>query len=199
VGGLMFYLMSVLAGILSVYMILIFIRILLTWFPGADFGRPYVFLCGICDPYLNWFRRFRIFKNSPIDFSPLIALAVLSLAHNVLVSWTRMGRFSIAIVLAMLLNALWSVVSWVLGFFIVVLVLRMIAFLGNSNIYSPFWRFIDFIAQPVMYRISRVFFPNRIVGYLFRIIFSIAILVILIAVCWFVKTYGTMLLMRAPF
>ena len=40
---LMFYIMSILAGITSVYMILIFIRILLTWFPGADFGKPYAF------------------------------------------------------------------------------------------------------------------------------------------------------------
>ena len=195
----MFYLLSVLAGITSVYMILIFIRILLTWFPGADFGKPYVFLCGVCDPYLNWFRRFRVFKNSPIDFSPLFALAFLSLLHNIFLTWATMGRFSIAIILVMLLNALWSVVSWVLGFFIVILVLRMIAFLGNSNIYSPLWRFVDFIAQPVMYRISRIFFPNRIVGYLFRIIFSIAVLAVLIAVVRFIKVYGTLFLVQLPF
>jgi YggT family protein len=195
----MFYLMSILAGIISVYMILLFIRILLTWFPGADFGRPYAFLCSICDPYLNWFRRFRIFRNSPIDFTPVIALVFLSLLNNVLVSWGRMGRFSIGILLVMLLHALWSVVLWVLGFFIVILILRMIAFLGNSNIYSPFWRFVDFIAQPVMYRISRIFFPNRIVGYLFRIIFSIAILAALIALSYVIMTYGTLLLRQLPF
>jgi YggT family protein len=199
VGSLMFYLMSILAGISSVYMILIFIRILLTWFPGADFGKPYSFLCSICDPYLNWFRRFRIFKNSPIDFSPIIALAVLSLVHNLFITWGQMGRFSISIVLVMLLYALWSVVSWVLGFFIVILVLRMIAFLGNSNIYSPFWRFVDFIAQPVMYRISRIFFPHRIVSYLFRIIFSIAILAAMISIFWLIRQYGSALLRQLPF
>ena len=195
----MFYFMSVLAGIISVYMILIFIRILLTWFPGADFGKPYIFLCGICDPYLAWFRHFRIFKNSPIDFSPLIALAFLSLLHNVFLSWGQLGRFSIAIILVMLLNALWSVVSWVLGFFIVILILRMIAFLGNSNIYSPLWRFVDYIAQPVMYRISRIFFPNRIVSYLFRIIFSIAVLAIIVVIFYYIKIFGTMLLVQLPF
>ena len=195
----MFYFMSVLAGITSVYMILIFIRILLTWFPGADFGKPYIFLCSICDPYLAWFRRFRIFKNSPIDFSPLIALAFLSLLHNLFLSWGQLGRFSIAIIFVMLLNALWSVVSWVLGFFIVILILRMIAFLGNSNIYSPLWRFVDYIAQPVMYRISRIFFPNRIVSYLFRIIFSIAVLAIVIVLFYYIKIFGTMLLVQLPF
>ena len=195
----MFYLIRLLAGIISVYMILIFIRILLTWFPGANFGRFYTFLCGICDPYLNWFRRFRFFRNSPIDFTPLIGLAVLSLVHNVLVSWGRMGRVSIVVVLVMLLNAFWSVISWVIGFFVVILVLRMIAFLINANIYSPFWRFVDFIAQPVMYRISRIFFPSRITGYLFRIIFSIAVLILMAAVIWGLVHFGSRLLIQLPF
>jgi YggT family protein len=176
---MMGYIISVLAGIISVYMLLIFIRILLTWFPGADFGRPYLFLCSICDPYLNWFRRFRFPKNSPLDFSPLIALAVLSLVHRILLSWSMLGRLSVAAVLVMLLNALWSILSWVLGFFIVVLILRMIAYLGNFNIYSPLWRLVDYISQPVMYRISRIFFPSRIVNYLFRIIFSIGVLLLI--------------------
>jgi len=194
----MFHIISVLAGIISVYMILIFIRILLTWFPGADFGRPYAFLCSICDPYINWFRRFRFFKNIPIDFSPLIALVSLSLVHNVLLSWGRMGRISIAAVLIMLLNALWTITSWVLGFFVVMLLLRMIGFLSNANIYSPFWRFVDFIAQPVMYRISRIFFPARVTGYLFRIIFSIAVLIALAALVWSIVHFGSRLLLYLP-
>ena len=197
--NLMFYIMSILAGITSVYMILIFIRILLTWFPGADFGKPYAFLRAICDPYLNWFRRFRFSKKGPIDFSPIIALALLSLVHNLFVTWAQMGRFSIAVILVMLLYAIWSVVSWVLGFFIVILILRMIAFLGNANIYAPFWRFVDYIAQPVMYRISRIFFPRRIVGYLFRIIFSVLILAALAALLYLVRIYGSMLLAQLPF
>jgi YggT family protein len=197
-GSLMFYIMPILSGIISVYTILIFIRILLTWFPGADFGRPYVFLCSLCDPYLNWFRRFRIFKNSPIDFSPLLALAFLFLVQRILVNAGTPGRISIASVLIMLLGAAWSIISWVLIFFIGVLVLRMIAFLGNFNIYSPFWRFVDFIAQPVMDRISRIFFPNRIINYLFRSVFSIAALVFLAAAIWGLVRFAEMLLRALP-
>jgi len=194
----MFDLMRILTGIISVYMILIFIRILLTWFSGADFGKPYVFLCRLCDPYLNWFRRFRI-RNSPIDFSPLIALAFLSLVHRILLTWGATGRISAAVILVLILSALWTIIAWVLGFFIVILILRMIAFLGNSNIYSPFWRFVDFIAQPVMYRISRFFFPARIITYFFRIIFSITVLVILGVLIWGIVQFGLWLLMQMPF
>jgi YggT family protein len=195
---------SVLSGIISVYMILIFIRILLTWFSGADFaqyGRSnslYVFLCSICDPYLNWFRRFRIFKTSFVDFSSLVALAFLSFVHNIFLFWGRTGRISIALVLNLFFQAVLSILFWVLGFFVVILLLRMIAFLGNFNIYSPFWHFIDFISQPILYRISRIFFPARITGYLFRIIFSIAALIILGILAWGIVQFASMLLLRLP-
>ena len=190
--------MSVLAGIINIYMILIIIRIILTWFPGMQFGKLFSVLSTICDPYLSWFRRFKFPKNSPIDFTPIIGIALLSLVHRILLSWGQLGRISLAAVLAMILAAVWSIISWVLGFFIVILILRMIAFLLNSNIYSPFWRFVDYIAQPVMYRISSVFFPNRIVGYLFRIIFCIAVLVILGIVMWLVLQFSTSLLSLIP-
>jgi YggT family protein len=190
--------MSVLAGIIGVYTILIFIRIILTWFPGADFGKPYLFLCSICDPYLAWFRRFHLFKKSPIDFTPIIAIAALSLLQNIFRSWGMMGRISIAVVLSMFLAAIWSILSWVLGFFIVVLILRLIAYLGNFNIYSPIWRLVDYIAQPLMYRIGRILFPSRIVNYLFRIIISIAVLAAIFVILWIAVSFGKLLLGALP-
>ncbi|MDR2701619.1 MAG: YggT family protein, partial [Spirochaetaceae bacterium] len=120
-GSIIVLIINVLAGITSVYMVLIFIRILLTWFTGPDFahfGRSnslYAFLCGICDPYINWFRRFRFLKTSAIDFSPLVALAVLSFVHNIFLFWGQMGRISLALVLVLFLRAIWSILSWVLG------------------------------------------------------------------------------------
>ncbi|MDR2072157.1 MAG: YggT family protein [Spirochaetaceae bacterium] len=191
----MTYVTSVLAGIISVYMFLIFIRIILTWFPGANFGGPFMFLCHICDPYLTWFRRFRPFKNSPIDFSPLIALAVLSLFHRLLLLWGSPRGSSLGALLILLLNAVWSLIAWILGFFIVILILRMVAYLGNYNIYSPFWRFVDLIAQPLMYRISSIFFPSRIVHYLFRILFSIIILAAAAVLLWGIFHVGARLLL----
>lgn len=198
-GSLISLIMQILAGITSAFMILVFIRILLTWFSGISFGKFYVFLCAVCDPYLNWFRRFRIFKNSPIDFSALLGLAVLSFAHTIFVSWGNYGKISLAFVLVMILQAVWSIFSWVMGFFIVVLVLRGIAFIGNFNIYSPFWQFVDYIAQPIMYRISRIFFPSRITGYLFRLIFSILILIVIGILVWCIVQFGSLLLGQLPF
>jgi YggT family protein len=197
-GGIIQFIMQILAALTSAFMILVFIRILLTWFGGINFGKFYVFLCAVCDPYLNWFRRFRIFRNSPLDFSPLIGLAVLSFAHTIFLSWGSIGTITLSFVLIMILQAVRSIITWVLGFFIVVLVLRGIAFIGNFNTYSPFWQFVDYIAQPVMYRINRVFFPSRITGYLFRLVFSIFILLVICALVWLAAGFASLLLMQLP-
>jgi YGGT family. len=69
------------------YSIALIIYILMSWIPSAydsKFGR---ILAKICDPYLDFFRRF-IPPIGMIDISPIIALIVLNLiqagVYNVL-------------------------------------------------------------------------------------------------------------------
>ncbi|MDR2028027.1 MAG: YggT family protein [Treponema sp.] len=172
-------LMNILSGITSLYMFLIFIRILLTWFSGVNYGRAYELLSGVTDPYLNWFRRFPILQAASLDLSPIAALAVLSVVNNIFTTLARYGRISLGIILALCLSALWSAVSFMLVFFLAVVVLRLIAYLSNRNTYSTIWRIIDILSQPVLYRISRIIFQARLVNYLTRIITAIAVLLIL--------------------
>jgi YggT family protein len=172
-------LMNILSGITSLYMLLIFIRIMLTWFSGVNYGKPYALLSGITDPYLNWFRRFPALRIASLDLSPIAALAVLSVVNTIFSTLARYGRISLGIILALCLSALWSAVSFILGFFIVIIALRLIAYLSNRDIYSTFWRIIDTLSQPVLYRIGRIVFQDRLVHYLARIITSIAVLLIL--------------------
>ncbi|WP_319563210.1 YggT family protein [Marispirochaeta sp.] len=75
--------MRFISGALSVYMILIFIRVLMTWFQGASYGRAMEILRSITDPYLYWFRRFPFLRTGAMDFSPLAALIVLVIILNI--------------------------------------------------------------------------------------------------------------------
>jgi YggT family protein len=79
----------------------------------------------------------------------------------------------------MLLSAVWSVASFLLLFFIIVLTLRLIAYLSNRNVYSGFWRIIDMLSQPVQYRINRILFQKRLVGYMTGILSSLGVLLAL--------------------
>lgn len=66
-----------LASFLQIYLILIFIRILLTWFPTIEWMNQVAsFLSPITDPYLNVFRSF-IPPIGGLDLSPILAIIVL--------------------------------------------------------------------------------------------------------------------------
>jgi YggT family protein len=179
-------------------MVVIFIRIMLTWFSGANFGKPVEFLCRITDPYLNWFRRFRVLRVANLDLSPIAALAVLSIISNIFVTLGRYGTITLGFILAMIVSALWSAVSFILIFFLIVLVLRFIAYLARQNVYGAFWRIVDSLSQPITYRISRIVFQNRIVRYHTGLLTSIAVLAALRIGLGFLVRAGISLLSHLP-
>jgi YggT family protein len=68
---------------LQIYMVLIFIRILLSWFPNVDlYSSPWSILTQLTDPYLNVFRSF-IPPLGGIDFSPIIAIFLLQIVASI--------------------------------------------------------------------------------------------------------------------
>jgi YggT family protein len=170
--------MNILGGLTSLYMLLIFVRIMLTWFSGVRYGTPVDLLCRITDPYLNWFRRFPL-RFGMLDLSPILALTVLSMANNVFSTLGLYGHITPGIILAMAVSLIWSAAAFILGFFIIVLAFRLIAYLTNRDVYRSFWGIIDTLSQPVLYRINRIIFRNRLVNYLTGLIVSIAVLLVL--------------------
>jgi YggT family protein len=183
------FLMNILSALTGIYMLLIFIRIMLTWFSGANYGRPMEILTGITDPYLDWFRRFPALRAGFLDLSPIVAMAVLSLVNQIFSTLAQYGAISLGIILAMVLSALWSAISFILGFFLIILGLRLIAYLTNQDVYnSVFWKIVDTISQPVLYRIKRILFRRRLVNYLTGIITSmVAVLVLMMVLGTIVK------------
>jgi len=165
-----------LSFLVSIYMVVIFIRIILTWFTGIEQGRFQEILVMITDPYLGWFRRFSFLRTGYLDFSPIVALGVLSLFNRILTTLAYYKTISIGIILALVLQIAWGIISFFLGFLIIILVLRLIAYLAKQNIYNPFWRIINSISQPVLYRINRIIFRGRIVDFRTQVILSIVCL-----------------------
>lgn len=66
-------------------MIMIFVRCLLTWFPGINWGNPILrCLKDSVDLYLDLFRKF-IPAIGGIDFSPVIASFILIIIRNLII------------------------------------------------------------------------------------------------------------------
>ncbi|MDR0450124.1 MAG: YggT family protein [Treponema sp.] len=193
------FIFNLLENLTGLYMLLIFIRVMLTWFRGAGFGRPGEILARITDPYLDWWRRFPVLQTGYFDLSPIAAMAALSLAQNIFGAIARYGRISAGFILWISLSSLWSAASFIIGFFIVVLILRLIAYLANQNIYNPFWRVVDAISQPVLYRITRIFFRARLINYLAGIFLSVGVLAALLLLGSLLVFLARGLLLGLPF
>ena len=72
------------SSFISIYLGLLFIRVLLTWFPNINWSnQPFTALSQITDPYLNLFRSI-IPPLGGMDFSPMLAFLALSFLQRAL-------------------------------------------------------------------------------------------------------------------
>ena len=169
----------VLNALVIVYVFLCTARVLMSWLPTLDSGRGGAILARVTDPYLNFFRRFKIFKSGTFDFSPIAALALLVVVNDLLTTIAFSGRLSVGIVLALLVGAAWSAVAFIISFFALCAAARIVAYVARWNSLHPLWMVIDSILNPLLYRINRLLYRNRIVNYLQGLITGFAILFLL--------------------
>jgi YggT family protein len=84
---------SYLDTLFLIYMILIFIRVLMSWFTRIPYNRVLMavldFVRDTTDPYLNLFRKFvpmvRIGPGA-LDLSPIVAIIVLMIVRSIVVA-----------------------------------------------------------------------------------------------------------------
>ena len=83
-------LVQALSTFLSIYTVLLIIRILLSWFPNVDWlNPPFSVLSQLTDPYLNVFRSI---------IPPLGGIVVSPILAFLLLSFLRQGIMAIAMV-----------------------------------------------------------------------------------------------------
>ena len=77
-------LLRVLARTLSIYSLILLVRVLLSWFPNLDWGNPVLStVSSITDPYLNAFRGL-IPPIGRLDLSAILAFLALSFGQQLL-------------------------------------------------------------------------------------------------------------------
>lgn len=77
---------TTLSTFLQIYVALMIIRVLLSWFPNINwYDPPFSILSQLTDPYLNLFRSI-IPPLGGIDFSPMIAFFVLQFGSTILLN-----------------------------------------------------------------------------------------------------------------
>ncbi|MFP4364454.1 MAG: YggT family protein [Spirochaetia bacterium] len=190
---------KVTSALLSAYLILIMLRVLLSWFHTPKPGKAYRILVNITEPYLSFFRGFKIFKAKQFDFSPIIAVTVLAILVNIFVTLSAYGSISAGLVLAIIVSNLWSGIAFILLFFMIIIAVRFVSIMINVNSVSPIWRTLDYLLQNIVYRISFFFTRNRPIKYPHALLLVFGLLFFIRLLGGFLITQAVRYLTMIPF
>jgi YggT family protein len=171
----------------------------MSWAPGFELGRAGRLLAVVVDPYLAFFSRLRFLKSERFDFSPIAALALLSVANNMFSTIALTGRISLGFLLSLLLGALWSAFAFIFSFLAACALARILVFLARWNSLHPVWVILDTILNPVLYRINKTIYRGRAIDYLQGLITGFIVLILFRAVGGAAVRLLSSLLIALPF
>ncbi len=167
-----------LAAAVSVYMLLIIFRVLLSWFQGRMSGRGIEILMQVTDPYLNKFRGISWLHFGMLDFSPVVAVALLGMLSQVFNSLAATGSLDPMVIVVYLLNTVWGFFAFFFNLFIVLMLFRLVTLLFFAGWSHQILFQIDTILYKLVARILG-FFTSKTVKYSLGLGISTAVLLIL--------------------
>ncbi len=170
-----------LAAALSLYTLLCFIYILMSWFPGAKFTKFGHFMSSVCEPYMGLFRKMSFLRIGNIDFSPIVSLGILSLASAILGGIQHTGRIFLGGILGTILSSLWGIASSIMGIFTLLIFIRWIFLTINKGrtSYDSGWNQVDMLLNKFTYKVAGTFTKSSMSYQRSLLISWIAFLVIL--------------------
>lgn len=188
-------LLEFLAFIFSLYTMLIVVDIILKWIYTGEKGRGTRMISQITDPFLNFFRRFRISRIGYIDISPLLAVLTLSIINQILGRIREMGNITFWAVIAIIISSIWNVIMTLLLAVLVVAVVRYLFLMFTTNKMNSFVNACDPFFIPLSSRVASVFIKNASSSYQLNLIISIIVLAVFLTVGSFGITWLTSLLL----
>lgn len=178
---MLFSTFKIISLVLSLFSALCFFRIILTWVRELSYSKAAQILASICDPYLNIFRRIRWLKMGSFDFSPALALCLLGAASSIFNMLSHGGTISIGMLLAMGIEIIFSIITSLITFVIILFAIRLIVIFIHGDRYNSsafMMNQIDSSISPLVYRIARSFTMGRTLTYKSALIISIISLIV---------------------
>ena len=145
----------------SIYSILVIVRLLTSWVQQDHKNSATLFLARFCDPYLDFFKRLAFFKKTNIDFSPIFALSILSFFTRFFYELDISRSFNIFPFIGLFILSLWFGISFVLGFFFIIFLLRLFSWKTAKDSYLPLWHKVSLISEPAENLINKYIFKNQ--------------------------------------
>ena len=170
---MLYSLLTTIKQIINIYLFLCFVRILLSWVPSAAYSSFGRMLASLCDPYLNWFRRFRFTRVGMVD-----SLGILSIAAELISTILATGTISLWTLFVSIIQLIWSFFSFILNLIIVFLIVRLVYDLVGASSNSPFWYNLDRLLNPVIAKVTG-FIPLHNMRYRARLVTTIVFVLLI--------------------
>ena len=122
----MVYLANAVRLIFSIYIILIFIRILFAWLRPNMFNPIVRFVYKLTDPYLKLFAGIRFLRIGSLDLSFIFAFYVLYLLQELLYNLILRGHITLEFVVLLAISYFFRFVYFILFIFLITVALRFI-------------------------------------------------------------------------
>ncbi len=170
--------LRVVSLLISLYTLILFIRVIMTWIPSLEYSKFGKILAEICDPYLNLFKKARFLRTGPLDFTPILAIGVLVIISSILQSIVTSQRVSVGVLIGSVISLCWSVIHAVLVVLIIVIFIRLIVSIFDKDSSSGIWSQLDNMISPVAYRLTNMVFPHKYIKYQTVLIVALVALII---------------------
>jgi YggT family protein len=122
----MVYLANAVRFLFSIYIILIFVRILFAWLRPNMFNPLVRFVYKLTDPYLKLFAGMRFIRIGALDLSPIFAFYVLYLLQELLYNLILRGHITLDFVVLLAITYFFRFVYFILFIFMITVALRFI-------------------------------------------------------------------------
>lgn len=137
-------------AIVVVYIIILSVRIMLTWFQGDFYGKPWQVMGSITDPYLQLFRGLKFLRQGMFDFTPIAAILVLVVILDLVNAVIHYGKLTLGLFMGSVINAVWSGVAFLLVLFLILAVIRAVSLAARRERESRFSSAVRMMLQPVI-------------------------------------------------
>lgn len=143
--------------LLVIYIWVIIARVLLSWINPDPYNPVIRCLCRVTDPLLYRIRRTVPMPRSGLDFSPIIALILITFVDIFVLKTARdLSSGGNVSLLANFVFALIMALHDLLRFYLIIVIIAAVISWVNPDPYNPIVRGIYGITEPVLMRIRRL-------------------------------------------
>jgi len=175
----MVYLAKVVRLIFSIYILLIFVRMLFAFLKPNMFNPIVRFVYSLTDPYLKIFAGIRFLRIGYLDLTPILALYLLYLLQELSYKVLLTGYFSIEILASTFIMLLFRFVYFILFVFIIAVGLRLIFEIIGKRANNVLVSIVFSVSEPVIKPLRNWLRIRESERFDIHVLISLAVLILL--------------------